>query len=346
MNADSRAPGRLHVLAQILRKDLILYSRDWLFLAVTVISLTFFAVLYHVLPADVEPEFRLGVRGRELQPVVAELAGTDEEGLPLAFFDDSAELREAVAGGEIDVGIDFPDGILDSMRSGEFSAVTVYATATLPPEYRGAVTTMVREISFALAGFDLPVTEPSDDDVILGPAIGPVPIRDKMRPLYAFMVLVMEAVALGTLISSEVQQRTMTALLVTSARVSDVLLSKSVLGTLIAFSEAVIVMVLIRGFGPAPGLVLVALLLGATLVTGVAMIAGSAGKDLVGTMLVAMFMLIPLIIPALAVLFPGTTAWWVSALPSYGLVRAILDTTVLGHGWSESLPELVFRTIV
>ena len=199
---------------------------------------------------------------------------------------------------------------------------------------------MVREIAFAIAGYELPVVEPAEERVVLGPDSGPVPLRDRMRPLYAFMVLIMEAVALGTLISSEVQQRTLVAMLATPARVSDVILSKGALGTLIAFTEAAVVLLLVRGFGPSPGLVLLALFLGAVLVTGVAMIAGSAGKDLMGTMLNGMVILLPLAVPAFAVLFPGTPGFWVMVLPSYGLVRAILDTSVNGLGWAESLPEL------
>ena len=108
------------------------------------------------------------------------------------------------------------------------------------------------------------------------------------------------------------------------------------LGTLIAFGEAVIVMVIIRAFGNSPGIVLTALFLGAVMVTSVAMIAGSAGRDLMGTMLLGMLFLLPLAIPGFSVLFPGTPALWVQYLPSYGIVHVILGATVMGAGWAES----------
>ena len=332
--------SRLGVLATIFRKDLLLFGRDWLFLALTIASVAIFVALYYVLPAEVEPAFRLGVRGTQLRTAIEELAGAEDEGVPIEFFERADALRAAVEAGDLDVGIDLPDGFAADVRSGEAVTVTVFARPTLPPEYSGAVSTMVREIAFAIAGYELPVVEPAEERVVLGPDSGPVPLRDRMRPLYAFMVLIMEAVALGTLISSEVQQRTLVAMLATPARVSDVILSKGALGTLIAFTEAAVVLLLVRGFGPSPGLVLLALFLGAVLVTGVAMIAGSAGKDLMGTMLNGMVILLPLAVPAFAVLFPGTPGFWVMVLPSYGLVRAILDTSVNGLGWAESLPEL------
>ncbi len=336
----SHAVSRHALRVAIVRKDLMLFSRDWLFIAMTLLSVTMFVALYYLLPARVEPGFELGVRGSQIEPILAELAGEGEDGLPVRFFESSESLRSTIASGELDVGIDFSDDLLAAVAAGEQVTVTVYARSTLPPEYRAAVSTMVREMAFAIAGYDLPVTEPDEETVLVGRSASPIPIRDRMRPLYAFMVLIMEAIALATLISSEVQQKTMTALLATPARVSDVLLSKGGLGTLFAFGEAALVLLLVRGYGSAPGIVLVALLLGAILVTGVAMIAGSSGKDLISTMLLGMLILIPLTVPAIAVLFPGSSALWMRAIPSYGLVATVLDSSVYDAGWLEVLPNL------
>ena len=318
----------------------MLYSRDHLFLALTVLGITTFVVLYYVLPADVEPGFTLGVRGAELRPVFQELAADGDEAIPLVFFDTGSDLRAAVERRSVDVGIDFPPDLLARIRSGEQATVTVYASPMLPVEYRSAVSTMVREIAFAIAGFELPVSEPDEETVMLGPDVGPIPIRDRMRPLFAFWVLIMEAIALGSLISAEVQQKTVGAILVTPARISDVLASKGVVGSLVAFSEAAIVLFIIRGFGPSPGIVAVALLLGAMLVTSIAMVAGAAGRDLFGTMILGIIMLIPLAIPSFSVLFPGSVAGWVRFIPSYGLVAAIIGSSVYGAGWAQSLPDL------
>ena len=324
----------------ILRKDLLLYSRDHLFLALTVLGIATFVVLYYVLPADVQPAFTLGVRGAELRPMFEALAAEEGEAIPLEFYETGPELRSAVEQRRVDVGIDFPPELLARIAAGEEVSVTVYTGPALPIAYREAVSTMVREISFAIAGFELPVTEPDEEAVILGPGVGPVPIRDRMRPLFAFWVLIMEAIALGSLISAEVQQKTIQAVLATPARVSDVLVSKGVVGTLVAFGEAAIVLLIIRGFGPTPGLVAFALLLGAVLVTSIAMIAGAAGKDLFGTMILGIVMLIPLAIPSFSVLFPGSVAGWTRAIPSYGLVATILGSSVYGAGWADSVPDL------
>jgi ABC-type multidrug transport system permease subunit len=66
------------------------------------------------------------------------------------------------------------------------------------------------------------------------------------------------------------------------------------------------------------------------------MIAGSAGKDFIGTLFYGMVFMIPLIVPAFAALFPGTASPWVRALPSYPLIEGLVETTIYGQGWAES----------
>ncbi len=324
----------------ILRKDLLLMTRDGMFIALTVLAVTTFVALYYLLPSEVQPGFTLGIRGVELRSVFEQLAAEQDEPVPVVFYEDDESLRAAVEERQLDVGISFPAEMLRAIADNEQATVTVFVTPALPVEYRDAVHTIVREIAFALAGHELPVSEPDEETVVVGPDIGAVPLRDRMRPLYAFMVLIMEAIALGSLISAEIQQKTLSAIVVTPARASDVLLSKGVVGTFVAFTEAAIVLLIIRGFGPSPGLVLFALLLGAILVTGIAMIAGSAGKDLWSTMVIGIVMLIPLAIPAFSSLFPGTVAGWVRVIPSYGLVAAISAASIYGAGWAETALDL------
>ena len=72
-------------------------------------------------------------------------------------------------------------------------------------DLRGAVAAMVREIGYALAGEPLPVAEPETAELIVGvDRVGAqVPLRERMRPIFAFMVLIMESIALGALIAAD-----------------------------------------------------------------------------------------------------------------------------------------------
>lgn len=334
----------------IMRKDITLFARDRLFIFLTILSVTVFVVLYWVLPREVDETITVGVHGEEIRMLIEAGAAADvsevpggeesaEEGFSFSWYDSSASLRQAVVDRELEVGIDFPEGFAEEAAAGRKTAVSLYIRQNLPEAVRRAMSSMVREIVFALAGYELPVTEPEEDTVILGRdrAGNQIPLREKLKPLYAFMVLIMEAVALGTLISSEIQQRTITAILSTSTRLRHVLGAKILLGTCIAFAEGVAVMLLVRGFGASPGVVLTALFLGAVLVTGVAMITGSAGKSFVGTMLISLLFLIPLAVPAFAVIFPGSPGLWMELIPSYGLVKAVSVSAIEGGGWLRSL---------
>ena len=334
--------SRAHSVITIFRKDLQLFTRDFLFIFMTVLSVVTFVTLYWVLPRNVDETISLGIRGEGLEQTFTLLAGEQEEGMALSWFDTGESLRTAVEEKEVEIGIDFPDGFVSDIAKGSQVQVTVYVRPNLPVEVTGAMSTMVKEIAYAVAGYQLPIIEPSEQTVVLGidRAGEQIPFRDRMKPLYAFMVLIMEAIALGTLISSEIQERTLTALLSSPARVGDIISAKILLGTLIAFSEAMIITFLIQGFGAAPGVVILALFLGALLVTGVAMIAGSAGKDLMATMLIGLLMLIPMAIPSFSVLFPGSPATWIQWLPSYGIVKAIVGSSMEGAGWSESAQYL------
>ncbi len=158
----------------------------------------------------------------------------------------------------------------------------------------------------------LPETEPSAGDIILGTdrAGDQVSIREKMRPMLALFVLMIEVLSMASLVSSEVLTRTVTAVLVTPAQVGDFLAAKTIYGTILAMSQAIIVLLAIGAFTAHnwPLLVLT-MLVGSVMFTGVAMIVGSAGKDFIGAFYSMLFML-PLMYPAFAVLFPGTATAW------------------------------------
>ena len=107
-----------------------------------------------------------------------------------------------------------------------------------------------------------------------------------------------------------------------------------------AFAQAVLLLLIIGSFANQPVILLCALLLGAVLVTGFGLIAGAAGKDFIETLFYGMAFMIPLMIPAIAVLFPGTAAVWVKILPSYGLVQAVVQASAYNAGWLEVWPHL------
>lgn len=349
--APVRAPSRGAIVAAIVRKDLTTFGRDRLWMVLTPLALVMFAVLFWLMPARVDETLVVGVH----PPAVASalrlavgLAEAEAEGFQIVTYANEADLAAAIAG-TVDgdgarplVGLSLPIDVLVRARLGQPVTARVYADAGVPDEVRGAMTSAVRELVATVAGTPLPVAWSTDDVEVLGVdrAGAQIPLRERMRPMLAFMVLLTESLALAGLVAIEVSQRTATALLATPARVVDVLAAKGIVGTLLAFAQAVLLLAVTRSFGVGWGALLLATLLGAMLMAAVGMLSGAAGRDFMGTLFTGMAFLLVLAVPAVAVLFPGSAAPWVVALPSYGLIQAMVGASAYGQGIGDLIAPL------
>jgi len=358
----SRPVSRWAVVGAIVRKDLLEYGRDRLWVLLTILVLVVVITLFWVLPAAVEGSVHLGVAG--LPDPGEALEG---EGLVVVPFASSDELRRVVSGEaeawltsagtlvrgpgaaeplpagaervSIALGVAFPEGFPEVSEGGR---ATVYTDAGVPQEMAGALAGLVREMGYRAAGLPLPVEAPDGLYVILGQDRGgeEPSAREGFRPLFVFMILMMELFAMASLIAKEIHERTVVAVLVTPATVGDVLAAKGISGAASGFVQAVVLLAAINSLSANPGLLLCLLALGALLVAGTAMLAGSSGRDFMSTLFWGMLFMVPLLVPALAALFPGTAATWVRVLPSYPLVRGLVEVQSLGAGWADTLPEL------
>jgi ABC-2 type transport system permease protein len=361
--------SRWAIVRAIVRKDLVEYARDRLWLFLTVLVLVVVTVLFWVLPDDVNESIVLGVSGLEDPAAVVGLPAA-EDGLEVVPFSSGADLEQVVAGeaeawqtdggtlvidadsnqappegarrADVPIGIAFPEGFLAATAAGERTGVTLYVDGSVPEELRTAMAGLVRELAFQVAGHPLPVEVPAPGFVVLGEdRVGSQQSpREGFRPLFVFMVLMMELFAMASLISKEIQERTVTAVLVTPARVGDVLAAKGIAGALSGLVQAVVVLAAIDSLRVHPSLLLTLLLLGSVMVAGTAMLAGSLGRDFISTLFWGMAFLVPLLVPALAALFPGTASPWVRVLPSYPLIRGLVDVQANGAGWADTLPRL------
>lgn len=340
--------SRAAIISAIIRKDLREYSRERFFVVITVISILIYGIGFWLMPSSVDESFAVGIHQTGMDDIFAAAMGDQGVGIELVQFDTVEALEAALGMGEAEpeqplaIGLAFPNDFLQRVAAGQETTVRVYVDANVPVEFQRAMESFVREIAFALSGNPLPVADPDREVIVLGEdRVGDqVPFREKIRPLFAVMALVIETFALSALVATEIQARTVTAVLVSPTRVSDFLAAKGILGTGMAFAQAVLLLLIIGSFANQPLILLSAVLLGAVLVTGFGLIAGSAGKDFIETLFYGMAFMIPLMIPPIAVLFPGTAAVWVKILPSYGLVQAVVQSSAYDAGWLDVLPHL------
>jgi ABC-2 type transport system permease protein len=350
-------PSRASIVAAIVAKDLREFSRDRLWMVLTPLALVMFVAIFWLLPASTQETLTIGVHQRDLGPVIARL-GESQGGAALRIVELESEvaLRQAIEEGrvfEVDghstslaIGIAFADDFLARVGAGDRPDVTIYVDGSVPAEVRAAVASLAREVGHGLARSGAPTTEPSVESVVLGEdRVGrQVPMRDRLRPLFAFLVLLTESIALAGLVAVEIQSRTAKAIVVTPASVGTLLAAKGITGVVLTLSQALILLLAMGSFGHEPLLLLAAVSVGAVMMSGVGMIAGSAGRDFMTTLFLSVLLMLPLSIPAFSVLFPGSASAWVQALPSWGVTETLAGVTAFGLDWAGALGQLVLAT--
>jgi len=331
-------------IGTIMRKDVSEFARNPFFVFITLMVLVAWVAVFWFLPTSVDETIRVGVSQTDLGALLPVGDQTEVAGFALVSFPDEDELRNAVEQGEdgIVAGIDFPPEFVASAAGGGNPRVVLYVPAGIPAEQQTMVEGVIGEAAYALAGIPPPVN-PITEAVVLGTdRVGDqVSLQAQMRPLLLIMVLMVETFALSSLIAVEIQQRTVVAVLATPVRVVDFLAAKGIFGIGLAFSEVALLGLLIGAFAVNAPAIVVILLLGSVLVTGFGMIAGSYGRDFMGTLMVAMLFMIPLMIPAFGALFPGSAPTWIQLLPTYGLVEAVVRVSVDGDSWRQIAPALL-----
>jgi len=326
------------VVGAIVRKDFVTFTRDRFYLFITVLGLVAFVAMYWLLPSSVDETIRLGVSYPSGQGFLGPAAEANADELSITVFPDRGSLYAAIEEGEQDIvaGIAFPAELV-----GGSAPVELLVPAGVPPEYLPLMEGIATQAALFVSGDSSSINLATRTVVLGTDRVGDqVSMQEQMRPLLAFFVLMMETLALASLVSVEVQERTVTAVLVTPARTRDFIAAKAVLGTILALAEVLLLMILIRGFVGDVPVLLAALVLGALLVTGVGLLAGSSGRDFMGVMFLALALMIPLMIPAFGALFPGSADAWIKVLPTYGLVEAIVGVTTRGESWSDVAPAL------
>ena len=198
---------------------------------------------------------------------------------------------------------------------------------------------MVRELSFVIGGHPLALDITQE---VLGPDVADQPVspRDRMLPLLAVFILLMETLGLASLISTEIETGTLRALLVTPMRVSHLFLAKGITGTMLAFVQGAVLMLVTGGLRQQPVLMLTVLLVGSVMVTGLAFLLASVSRDLMSVLGWGVLLLIILAIPGMAILLPGLVSGWVRALPSHYLADAVHQVVNYGAGWAEVAANL------
>jgi ABC-2 type transport system permease protein len=257
-----------------------------------------------------------------------------EEGLQVLRVDSEEALKTAVLDAEVTAGFVLPPDLMASIASGEKPDIQIYFPADLPQEAKDIYALLLKELAFTMIG--QPLNIEFTEEVIGVDLVGhQIPLRDRMLPLIAVFILMIETLGLASLLSDEIEGRTLQALLITPLTIRSVFIGKGITGVGMAFIQAFLLVAITGGLSHQPWIVILALFLGALLATGIGFLLASSGRDLMGILAWGVLAILVLSLPALGILFPGTISNWVKVIPSYYLVDTI--NRAINYGISMSL---------
>lgn len=326
------------VIKTLIAKDLTLFFRNRFFALISGLGIVGYLAIYFLLPREIDDQLMIGVYEPSTDGPFAELMGA--ENLVVTMKNSEEALKEGILDGEFNAGVALPADFVASLSEGREARLKLYFGVDFPEELKSSFEIIFKELVFVLAGRRIDI-ESTEEILGVDRSGAPIAYRDRMRPLFAVVILLIETMDLATLIAEEREARTLHALLVTPVAMADLFAAKAVTGIGLAFSQAALLMALIGGLALQPTLILATLALGAVFVTGVGFLLASAARDMMSVVAWGVLAIVILSLPSVGVLFPGLFTGWVKLIPSYYLVDAVHRAANFGAGWNELWPNLV-----
>jgi ABC-2 type transport system permease protein len=328
----------LGVIKALVAKDFALFFRNRFYAYISVIGIVFYLIIYFVMPSSVDENLKMGLYVPVPVPVFELIQ--EEEGLDIVLFESEESLKEAVTDGVYQAGIALPADIMEKFASGEKPRIILYFSADALDEVKNAVETMVKELAYLqtkqVLAIDISAEVLGQD--MLGEQI---PIRDRMRILLVIMLIMFEMMGLASLISEEVEQGTIRALLVTPMSARELFTAKLIMGASLAFTQGILFMAIVGGLNNQPLITIITLLLGSTLFTGTGFLIASLARDMLSSMGWGIIALLIYSIPSFGIMFPGIITDWAKAIPSYYLADTIHQASNFNAGWGDNWANIL-----
>ncbi len=326
------------IIRALIQKDIKVFFSNQFFALITGLALVAYAGIYFAMPSTVDETIEMAIFAPALPQQFADSMG--DEGVVLKNMESKAALETAVTDNEYAVGVIIPESLNQALASGEQGKIELYFSPEFPEELKEVYVIFFEEIGYNLSGQRLNI-EVNEEILGVDRAGNQIPQREKMLPLFAVLILTMETLGLASLISGEIEAGTLQALLITPMRMEGLFVAKGTVGVGLAFFQAVVLMAVTGGLSQQPLLIIVALLLGSLLVTGLGFLLASVATDLMSVMSWGVPIILLLSLPAISLLLPGLTTNWVKVLPSYYLIDTVYQAVNFNLGWADAGSNLL-----
>jgi ABC-2 type transport system permease protein len=324
----------------VLRKDLQLGPRSPIFLWVLLLPVLITLMLQVTFGNLFDPNPRLGIVDQGASAVTT--AVQDLDGIELTLLDDVDELKGKVEANDLDAGMVLQSGFDAALRSG-----------TRPPLefYVGGQSLASNRIILAVTAVDLvrdvEGSAPSVEVDVVALGEEALPISTRLVPFIVMYALLVAAVFLPSFsLADERENRTLSALIVTPARLSEVVTAKGILGFLLAGAMALVTLWLNSALTAQPLALIVVLVVAALLLVEIGLIYGTASKDIAGVFALIKGTGFILLAPTIFYIFTGWPQWIAKLFPTYWVINPVYEVTINDAGLSEVWVELAIGVAV
>ena len=319
----------------VLRKDLGVGPRSPIFLYAIVLPVILTLLIRVVFGSLFDPVPRLGIVDEGESQVVQNVR--DVEGIQVTFPESAAALKTLVENNDLDGGLVLPAGFDGALQAGQMPNVQFFFGGQSLASNRVVLGVTMVDLIRQVAGSPAPIEV---ETITVGEGES-VPIVSRLLPLIVLMaVLIAGALTPATSLVEEKEKRTLTALLVTPTRLSDVLIGKGALGFILAMATGVVTLALNGALGANPAALLLVLVLATLMAAEVGLMLGSFAKDTKALYTIWKSGAIVLVAPVVFFIWPNLPQWIAKIFPTYYFLSPLFEIAIRGAGLVDVWLEL------
>ena len=265
------------------------------------------------------------------------------EGIRLSHAGSPAELEEYIENNNADLGLVIERGFDRAVRDGQRPELKYFFSGRSLVSNRIVTSLLVLDVLREMENRETPV------EVVLrtGDEEETIPLMRKLIPAIVLLVLIITGIFVPAfMLVEEKEHGTMKALLVTPVTVSDILISKALLGFAMTVTMCFITLALNGALSGKPFALLATIAVGAVVCNAIGLIYGTLAGNAKTLYTLVKSLNILLAGPILFYLFTGLPQWMAKIFPTYWFIDPLYSITLKGAGFSDVYFKLVIALVI
>lgn len=318
--------------ARVLRlagRELRAGPRSPIFLIVVFIPLLITFLVRTVILSILDPQPSVALADLGHSDIPAAAAGL--QGMVITTASDREELLSLVVDGAVDVGLVLPEGFDGEVQAGARPPLEIYFSEGSPASTRAVVALTMMGLVRSIQGADQPVTVE-----VISPEGEDLPLSDRLLPSIVMFVLMIAGIfAPAFMLVEERERGTLQAVLVSPASISEVLLSKALLGFVMAVAVSYLTLFLNGVTAEHPWALLATMTTATTMCVVVGLIYGCLADDAKTLFTLIKTVNVLLAAPVVFYIFPNWPGWIARLFPTYWFIEPLYRVTLHGAGMDQ-----------